>query len=327
MTDQERILKLLESGKITKDQAEELLEALDAAEEAESRASNADEDFLKLERKRYAEIIKSEQGNVAVLPKVTINPKSLSEIISESSLDDAIKTMLLPMFGQMPLPPIPPALMPDSLAYELALEEFERNLPKGPYWVRVVSVSGDVTVRVDPELVTPVAHGNNGPLPITAPARKGKLTITVLNEDLDLVLPLNYGVILDVKSGDIEIEECFAIGQVLSGDVSLDSVSGVILTVMSGDVNGTLLINEGKHALKVMSGDADIRLLSGSSVSVQGVVRSGNINVDTSKNKNSTFGYVGSKRFIATVGKPEKSGASLDLSAMSGDLTLEVDDE
>lgn len=320
MTDQERILKLLEDGKITKDQAEELLEALDAAEEAEARASNAAEDFLKLERRRYPEIIKSEGGDVAVLPKPVL-AIPISEIISEKLLEASINDVL------MPLPPIPPVLTPDSLVYELASEEFERNLPKGPRWVRVVSVSGDVTVRVDPELVNPVAHGDNGPLPITTPAGKGKLTITALNEDLDLVLPLGHGVILDVKSGDVEIQECFAIGQVLSGDVSLESVSGVILTVMSGDVNGTLLINEGKHAIKVMSGDADICLLSGSSVSVQGVVRSGNINVDTSKNKNSTFGYVGSKRFIATVGKPEKTGASLDLSAMSGDLTLEVDDE
>jgi hypothetical protein len=317
MTDQERILKLLESGKISREEAERLLTALDAAEEAESQ----EDDFVKFERRRYPEIIKSEGGNVAVLPKATVIPQALSEMISEKLREASSNDVLLP------LPPIPPVPTPDALAYELTSEEFERNLPKGPHWVRVVSVSGDVTVRVDPELVTPVAHGDNGPLPITTPDGKGKLTITVLNEDLDLVLPLNYGVILEVKSGDVEIEECFATGQVLSGDVSLESVSGVILTVMSGDVNGTLLIDKGEHAIKVISGDADIRLLAGSSVSVQGVVRSGNINVDTSKNKNSRFAYVGSKRFIATVGRPEKLGASLDLSAMSGDLTLEVDDE
>jgi hypothetical protein len=316
MTDLERILKLLEDGKISKDQAEALLNALDAREEAEE--TYLDGKFIQLERKRYPEALKSEQKGVATVLENLPVASIISHPFRETSLEDVLS------------PLIPSVFPSDSSTFELASQDFERNLPKGPTWVRVVSVSGDVTVRVDPELVSPVAEGEHGPLPITTPedeAAKGKLTVVVLDEDLDLSLPLGYGVILDVKSGDVDIEECFAIGQVLSGDVRLESVSGVILTVMSGDVSGTLLITEGKHAIKVMSGDADIHLLSGSSLSVQGVVRSGNINVDTSKNKNSTFALVGSKRFIATVGKPEKSGASLDLSAMSGNLSLEVEDE
>jgi hypothetical protein len=320
VTDLERILKLLEDGKISKDQAEALLNALDAGGEAEE--TNLDGKFIQLERKRYPEVLKSEQeGVAAVLERLPV-AEIISNHLLEASSNDALT----------PLPPFPPALSVDALAFELASQDFERNLPKGPTWVRVVSVSGDVTVRVEPELVSPVAEGEHGPLPITTPedeAAKGKLTVVVLDEDLDLSLPLGYGVILDVKSGDVDIEECFVIGQVLSGDVRLESVSGVILTVLSGDVSGTLLITEGKHAIKVMSGDADIRLLSGSSVKVQGAVRSGTVTSKTvtSKNKSSNVGYISRNRLTAKIGKPERTGAHLDLSAMSGNLSLEVDDE
>jgi hypothetical protein len=303
VSDQERILKLLADGKITKEQAEKLLEALESAEKVE-----ANDEVITLNGKSYQKLVPT----YVTRDIAEVVPKTVDKVVEELLKTPLVQNAFLPVVELKPL------------EFSFEAKEFKHALLESQQWVRVISSAGDVRVRVDPTLVTPIANGENGPLPITTPHGQDKPTVNALSEDLELILPMGYGVMLDVKSGDVDIEECFAIGQVLSGDVRLDSVSGVILTVMSGDVAASLLITEGQHAIKVMSGDADIRLLSGSSVQVQAVVRSGTI---TSNRKNASAGYVSNKRFNTTVGKPQKTGAHLDLSAMSGDLNLEVDDE
>jgi DUF4097 and DUF4098 domain-containing protein YvlB len=308
MTDQERILKLFETKKISKVQAEALLEALDNAEldNAEDidtknvdplkELRNYDRDrsgFNRIEHPPTAEIT-GVWGS-----KIAVNPPDFSEIF-------------------------PPTL--DTLAYNLSVEMGD-SLPYKEFlgitqWVRVISTSGDVRINVDPELVAPIAYGDNGVLPVTKP--NGKLNVVVVNEDLELILPRNYGVMLDVKSGDVEIEQGVVLGQVLSGDVTLEAVTGVIITVMSGDVHANLALSTGKHAIKVLSGDANVHLLAGSSVRVEGSVRSGTINLDSTKHKFSHVGYIGQRRFNVSVGKAE---AELELAALSGDLSVEAEEK
>jgi DUF4097 and DUF4098 domain-containing protein YvlB len=301
MTDQERILKLLEKGKISKEQAEELLEALDDFEEvADAKALDPLKELRNYDRDR------SGFNRIEHPPTARITGVRGSSMFID-----------LPDFSEM----FPPTL--DTLAYNLNVET-GNILPYKEFsgvsqWVRVVSTSGDVRITVDPELVAPVAYGDNGALPITKP--NGKLNVVVVDEDLELTLPRNYGVMLDVKSGDVEIEQGVVLGQVLSGDVTLQAVTGVILTVMSGDVHANLRLITGKHTIKVLSGDANVHLLQGSSVRVEGSVRSGTINLNTKDHNFTHVSYIGQRRCIATVGKAE---AELELSALSGDVSVEV---
>lgn len=311
MSDQERILKLLENGKISREEAEELLEALDDFEEVVS-AKEADP----------IEELKNLDRNIHTMMRENSSHPKAARIVKLLNLGEKLP------FVDIELPdidiPLPPTL--DALAYNLGVETGDLS----PYkeflgisqWVRVISTSGDVRINVDPELVAPIAYGDDGALPITKP--NGKLNVVAVSEDLELSLPRNYGVMLDVRSGDVEIEQGVVIGQVLSGDVRLEAVKGVIMTVMSGDVHANLRLTTGKHAIKVMSGDANIHLLPGSSVRVEGSVRSGDIHLDGKDHKFTHVGYLGQRRFNAAVGKAE---AELELSAMSGDVRLEVIDD
>jgi DUF4097 and DUF4098 domain-containing protein YvlB len=307
MSDQERILKLLENGKISKEQAEELLEALDNFEEAvTAKEFDPLKELQNYDKELFPEVNRGLQ-----------NPK-VAQIVKLLNLGEKAPFIELPE-----IPPIPTS---DALAYNLGIETGDL-LPHQAFletsqWVRVVSTSGDVRVQVDPELVSPIAYGDNGALPIMKP--NGKLNVVVVNEDLELILPRNYGVMLDVKSGDVDIEQGFVIGKVLSGDVTLEAVIGVIMTVMSGDVHANLRLTTDKHAIKVLSGDANVHILPGSSVRVEGSVRSGTISLDSKDHKFTHIGYLGQRRFNAAVGKAE---AELELSALSGDLRLEVVDD
>jgi hypothetical protein len=308
MTDQERILKLLEKGKISKAEAEELLEALDDFEEV---FTAKEADFLK------------------ELPNLTGDQVFPMKIGTGSTKSERFAKLVhldveLPKADLLDANIIPPTL--DALAYNLGIETGV-SLPYKEFsgvsqWVRVISTSGDVRINVDPELVAPIAYGDNGVLPITKP--NGKLDVIAVNEDLELTLPRNYGVMLDVRSGDVEIEQGVVLGQVLSGGVTLEAVTGVILTVMSGDIHANLQLTAGKHAIKVLSGDANVHILPGSSVRVEGSVRSGTINLNSKDHKFTHVGYIGQRRFNASVGKAE---AELELSALSGDVRLEVVDD
>ncbi len=314
MTDQERVLKLLEEGKISKEEAEGLLSALD---ETDTAAVTSDQSNL--ERLRNLDKEHFPAGLSQILGSINqgIEPRTTKMI--EARVQKVLDKFDIPA---PPMPPFPPE--PETVVSDFASRLLPPELPSELQWVRVVSAAGDVTVRVDPTLITPVAEGDEGPVPITTETNKGSLTVTTLNEDLELTLPENFGVFLDVKSGNVDVEGCFVIGKVLSGDVRLEAVTGVILTALSGDVDANLLLSEGKHAINVLSGDADVTLLAGSSVKVQGTSRTGDIHVDTSKSKNASFTFSGKRRFVATVGE---AAAHLELSALSGDLSLEVDDE
>ncbi len=312
MTDQERILKLLETKQISKEEAEGLLEAL---EDAEGFATAKEVDPLqKLQTLHSDQVFPMKIGTGSTKAErfaklVHVNVELPNVDLSKLGLDLSDAGFF------------PPTL--DTLAYNLSVEMGD-SLPYKEFlgitqWVRVISTSGDVRVRVDPELVAPIAYGDNSALPITKP--NGKLNVVVVNEDLELTLPRNYGVMLDVKSGDVEIEQGVVLGQVLSGDVTLEAVTGVIITVMSGDVHANLALTTGKHAIKVLSGDANVNLLHGSSVRVDGSVRSGAINLDTKNHTFSHIGYIGQRRFMATVAKGE---AELKLAALSGDLTVKA---
>jgi hypothetical protein len=314
MSDQERILKLLETKRISKEQAEALLEALENAEETAS-TKNVDplKELRNLDRERFGAISK-ESNNAKDI--------RLAKVLNWTEKLPAIELPEVDIFPSTL--DFPPTL--DTLAYNLSVETGD-SLPYKEFlgisqWVRVVSTSGDVRVSVDPELVAPIAYGDNGALPVTKP--NGKLNVVVVDEDLELVLPRNYGVMLDVKSGDVDIEQGVVLGQVLSGDVTLEAVTGVVLTVMSGDVHANLALTTGKHAIKVLSGDANVKLLKDSSVRVNGSVRSGTINLNPHSDKFTHVGYIGQRRFTVSVGKAE---AELELSALSGDLHVRAEDD
>jgi hypothetical protein len=374
MTDQERILRLLQDGKITREQAEELLEALDEADSAsfvtegnlaleqqslsrdlEKLATIDDKVLRKLERIAYLkdsgiaalegksakELATVDEALLRKLERIAYVKEQGLEITEEDLIEldrgrygeiysgtvtvneetrkawgmspESIPAIPLtpPTPPMPPLPPIPPT------------KNKANDLPKDLTWINVKAISGDVNIQVDAGLSKPVVEGDDGPLPVYMPENsngKDKLSIESLDEDLDITLPENYGVILEVKSGDVSIEDCFVAGKVLSGDVSLENIKGLQLTVMSGDVDGNFQLRDGTHSLEVASGDVSLIFQEGSSLTFQGNVQAGDTTIRHSKGDLNHENM----SFEGTVGSGD---ADFLIVVQSGDLNIDIEAE
>lgn len=199
-------------------------------------------------------------------------------------------------------------------------------------WVRVELSAGDLTIAVDNSLSEPQLHGEvelqrdgenfvvrgrsgEGPL-------GGWLGGILKRRDVAITLPVGFGVWVAGAAGDVTIDDVpFVKGHLTAGDVNLRNVGGVDLVATSGDVDASLRLTQGEHSLKATSGDVDIRLLSGSSVQVEGRATSGSISLPPGF---TSQGQLVVREFSGTVGSGR---AKLKLNVISGDLDIEVDHE
>jgi hypothetical protein len=315
MTDQERILRLLEDGRITREQAEELLEALDEADSSTLALVPLVEDLALRQNELAKRMLELDRNSATALEDFSDIPKA--EII------DGFVQPVPPVLPTPPTPPLPPAREQGQSEQAKSEQTASNDVPHDLTWITVKAVSGDVTIRVDPTITTPTVEGDDGPLPVYMPENgKGNLSIESLDEDLDITLPKNYGVILDVPSGDVEVEGCYVTGEVLSGDVSLRNVPGISLAVTSGDVDGSLKLQKGTHKLETTSGDVSLTFLKGSSLTFQGNVSSGDVSIRSPGND-----FQREDMPVAFEGRVNQGVATLSLEVYSGDLDIDIKDD
>ncbi len=319
MSDQERILKLLEEGKISTEQAEGLLEALDLEEtesaELASENQSPPRELAEIDKeqaalaKRTLELDRGRYGEIVVGNNAQGSNSPVAEILG---------SFVLPTLPVPPIPPLPPIPPQSSGQTESSEQTRPQDLPEDLTWLMVKTSSGDVSIRVDPAIDAPIIEGEDGRLPVQQTSSRGEFSVESLEDDLEITLPENYGVILEVKSGDVDIEDCFVTGKVLSGDVSLENITGLRLTVMSGDVDGNFKLTQGTHSLEVASGDVSLIFQEGSSLSFEGSVQAGDATISSPNNDLNHEDM----NFEGKVGAGE---AQLLLEVQSGDLNIDIE--
>ncbi|MGK0617443.1 hypothetical protein [Meiothermus cerbereus] len=212
MTEQERIQALLQAGKITQQEADLLLSALDEG---------------------------------------------------EAAVEEARKTM-----GE-----------------QYAAPAAADGQPEGLRWVRVRLMAGQLEARLDPGLKRPVVEGSAEVRPLGEDLEvvpnwfaEGFLHgLLGRTGTLELRLPPGWGLEVDGKAGQIEAEGiAFLRGRVAVGNVELRAVEGLDLEVTAGNIEGSLLLRDGTHRLRVSMGNAELDLLPGSSVRLNPSVSTGN---------------------------------------------------
>jgi hypothetical protein len=160
--------------------------------------------------------------------------------------------------------------------------------PTGLRWVKVNMLAGELEVRVDPSLQEPQVRGKAEvrqvgqdfviePQPVHENLLGGLLK-NFRTGELDVRLPSGWGLELDGKAGDIEIQGvAFVRGRLLAGDIELREVGGLDLDVKAGNIEGSALLREGNHRLRIEMGNAQVRLLPGSSLKLKAEVGLGNL--------------------------------------------------
>jgi hypothetical protein len=238
MNERQRIEALFQSGKITRDEADLLLSALEEGSRAEEYAYKAMDDNL---------------GK----PQATHQP-----------------------------------------AYQ------PNGYPQGLRWARIRLLAGELEAKLDPSLQTPIVsegqaeiRQNGQDIEIIPQMVKSSFLGGLLSGmpvgSLEIRLPPGWGLDLDSKAGNVEVEGIdFLKGRIAAGNVDLERVKGLDLETSAGNIEGSLLLTEGQHRLRVSMGNVDVDLLEGSSVRLQAGVSMGNM--DTKGNFQPGTATVGS---------------------------------
>lgn len=153
--------------------------------------------------------------------------------------------------------------------------------PEGFRWVRVKLTAGQLEARLDRGLERPIVEG-------PAEVRRAGADLEVVPEQvnlgflgrmgsLELRLPPGWGLEINSKAAQIEAQGIeFLKGRLAAGNLELDAVRGLDLEVTAGNVEGSLLLAEGQHRLRVSMGNAELDILPGSSVRLLPSVNLGN---------------------------------------------------
>jgi|UniRef100_A0A7C3HV12 hypothetical protein len=156
--------------------------------------------------------------------------------------------------------------------------------PEGLRWVRLKLTAGQLEARLDPAIEMPVLEGpaevrRVGPdLEIVPETNTGFLSgLLGRMGRLELRLPPGWGLEVEGKAAQVEARGIdFLKGRVAVGNVELEAVKGLDLEVTAGNIEGSLLLQEGTHQLRVSMGNAELNLLPGSSVRLSASVSLGN---------------------------------------------------
>jgi hypothetical protein len=273
MSDRERIQALVAEGKITQEEADNLLAAL------------ADVDGVAAEMDAFEAAVAAEHASAA--PET---PPSSTPGGGERASGTAA------------------APTPRESASPAA--SASQALPGNLRWVHVKVMAGDLDIRSDPSIGEPVISGSGtvnvareGEDFVVSARRRHEVRKEARREgldgvldgviegisdfvsgvvnsvgDLDIRVPAGYGVVVHSKAGDVDVRGVpFVKAHMLAGDLDLRDVGGVDLSMTAGDVDAELRLTEGEHRVKVSAGDVDIRLLEGSSVTVEGRVSMGDL--------------------------------------------------
>lgn len=152
-------------------------------------------------------------------------------------------------------------------------------------WVRVRLLAGALEAKLDSSLSQPHIEGSAEVRQVgqdleVMPRLPGGSFLGILGPvgPVEMRLPPGWGLEVDSKAAQIEAEGItFLKGRVMAGNVELDEVAGLDLEVSAGNIEGSLLLKEGSHRLRVTMGNAELELEKGSSVRVQSGVSMGNL--------------------------------------------------
>ena len=143
--------------------------------------------------------------------------------------------------------------------------------------------------------------------------------------DVSVRVPPRYGVELKSKAGDIEVSDvAFLKAELMAGDVDVRNVGGLELSATAGDIDISFAPQGGRHRIEATAGDVDIRLAADSSVSVNAHVGMGELDI-----LRQDGGEVTRNRSVtgeATVFKVGAGAAQLDINLSAGELDITVED-
>ena len=294
MTDKERVLALVEEGKITAEEADRLLAALGDVEGLEA-------DMQAVEQEVERETNPPEITAISGLPRpgtdvekaFGLKPPNGERQQKDSSLPPNLNWVRVNLLaGDIDIS------VDDSLSEPV--------------------VDGKASVFREGEdfVIKPGAKSSGDSFGDRISSFVGRFG------DLNIRIPPGYGVDISSKAGNIDVENVpFLKGNMLAGDIDAKNIGGVDLSLSAGDIDMSLRPISGKHRIMATAGDVDVILLEGSSVHLEGAVSMGDFKIkgfEAKQNKSITGGG-----FSGRVGE---GAATLNIQLSAGDLKVKANE-
>lgn len=295
----DRVMAMLEEGKISREEADQLLEALGDADEVESTMKAVDEEIKETAaRAQEPQSVASSEPSQAKTEK-----RAEPKVERNNDLNWVVIEMLA---GDLNVKVDASLSEPKVLDGKASLEK------KGNTYVlhrgkAKVSHSGD-PLKDFGNMVAGFIGGLHG--------------------DLEIAIPEGFGVEVSSKAGDVDIEGAvFLKANLLAGDLDAKDIAGIDLQMAAGDVDVSLKLTTGSHKIKLAAGDVDIHLLRGSSVQVEGSVSMGDFKIHAPQSIEESLEINNSMMggdFKATLGGGE---AHLEVELSTGDIEVKVEND
>lgn len=315
-SDRDRVLMMLEEGKITSEEANQLLEALGASEQIASDMQDVEAQVKETteQSKRLHEEAKEDHDKAASSAEElraeqkppsqeTTLSKDLSwlsvemlagdlDIRVDSSLSEPVVDKGNVVFGK------------EDNIYKVNRERVKRGKSLTGNMEDMANNIEDVAKDIS-SLVANIFHGLNG--------------------DLKIRIPPNFAVEIKSKAGDVDVDgAAYLKANLLAGDLDAKNIGGIHLNMAAGDVDIRMKPITGDNYIKLAVGDLDIELEKGSSVRVGASVVMGDIDL---KGPPELKGLVQQNKtmmggdFMVKVGEGK---ASLEIDLNTGDLDVVV---
>lgn len=259
--------------------------------------------------------------NIETFSSGTGGPGSAQSYSATQGQPPAPETPRLP---QPPTPPTAPLQTGDSV----------HTYPAGRRWAKISGFCGDLDIRSDPNIREPSINGSasfewdgNAFVIRTPPKDKegGRGWLQRLHRaagDLKVRLPEGMGLDLAIAAGDGSVRGVQNVrGNFTGGDFDLKGAETIDLTVTAGDISIGLKPTAGQQRLRATSGDIDLTLHAGSSVTVSGNATCGDLDLPSSFRRE---GGIATQRFSGIVGGGD---AELELRLTAGDVNVKLERE
>ncbi len=236
------------------------------------------------------------------------------------------------------------------------IEELERLVEDNEYfekdldWVHIDAFAGNIEVRVDNALNTPLINdGENYKLKeknknffiFHKKQVKNKSSKSIIDEigdfvsnlgndlggNLILTIPAGYGLRINSKAGNVEARDVpFVYLRTFAGNAELKDIGGVDLDSKAGDVEISMRATQYKNKIKASAGNINLKLKNGSSVKLKAKVGVGNMshNLPLELEGYSFKEGLTSAKIAATIGNGD---ADLDIKLGAGNLDLIVEND
>ncbi len=164
----------------------------------------------------------------------------------------------------------------------------------GGHWLKVDIAAGNLKIRADPSLSRPTIHSNGLTSP-TLVESNGDYHLELggnhtgglfgffkgaFASDMEISVPADLGVLVSARAGNVEV---FGVrnlkAHVRAGNLVVCEVGGLEAEITAGRLEAKLKLVSGNYKVSVMTGNADITLMEGSSYQLEGRVSMGDISV------------------------------------------------